>query len=266
MRLKLSLSAKNSIVLPFNYQHFLTAVIYKTISRASSEHADWLHDKGYGKGTGLFKHFTFSKLMSTPKPEIKNGCIRFPFDSTWFISIHTPKTLEHFIVGLFEKQEFWLESPEKILRIVTVETMPEPVFTEQMAFTTLSPVLVKHPKSDSKLPPDFIFPDHPNFGQILTKNLINKYVSLNGGNAESFEMSRPFECAPDWGYVKRRGGIQKITKLISLYEGKPEMTQNRAFECPLQLTGDVRLIRTAYESGLGHENAMGFGMIETINS
>lgn len=251
--------------MPINYQHFLTAVIYQTIARASSEHADWLHDKGYGAGTGLFKHFTFSKLLSTPKPEIKNGCIRFPPDLTWFISIHTPKTLEHFIIGLFEKQEFWLESPDKVLRVVTVETLAEPEFTEQMTFTTLSPVLVKQPKSDQKLPPDFIFPDHPNFAQILTKNLINKYVSLNDGKAGDFVMSKPFECTPDWDYVKRRGGIQKITKLITLYEGKPEMTQNRAFECPLMLSGDVRLIRTAYESGLGHENAMGFGMIEIIS-
>lgn len=273
MRLKLSLSSKKPIRLPFNYQHFLTAVIYRLIARASAEHAQWLHDRGYGDEKKLFKHFTFSKLISDRKPAIQGRDLLFPAHITWLVSMAVPVTLQNFVMGLFEQQEFWLESPDKIFRIESVETLPDPVFADRMKFITLSPIFVKKPYSvitdgQPKLKAEHLLPDHPEFSQILRKNLVNKYLSLeysdNSAN-ENFD-SLPFEFIADEGYIARRGGFSKISKLITLYEGKPEETKNRAFECPFFLRGHPQLIQLAYDSGLGHDNAMGFGMIETVDS
>jgi CRISPR-associated endoribonuclease Cas6 len=71
-----------------------------------------------------------------------------------------------------------------------------------------------------------------------------------------------FRFLPDREYLKKRQG--RVTKLITLYEGRPEETKNRAFECPFALEGPPELLRIAYESGLGNDNAMGFGMIEQV--
>ena len=94
MRLKLTLSAKENVVLPVNYQHFLSAVIYQFIGTASAEHARWLHDHGFKSDSKHFKHFTFSKLIADHRPEILNGLIRFPKALVWYVTMAVPETLE----------------------------------------------------------------------------------------------------------------------------------------------------------------------------
>jgi len=75
-----------------------------------------------------------------------------------------------------------------------------------------------------------------------------------------------FSCRLDQNFIADRGGPDKITKLITIREGREGETKVRGFMCPVTIEGDERLIRLAYESGLGEKNSMGFGMIEVIQS
>ena len=49
-------------LLPINYQYEQSAVIYRILSKASEEYADWLHHNGFQLESGRrFKLFTFSQ-------------------------------------------------------------------------------------------------------------------------------------------------------------------------------------------------------------
>jgi CRISPR-associated endoribonuclease Cas6 len=270
MRLRLSIETDSRLVLPINYQHYLTAVIYDLIARASQEHAAWLHDRGFGSDKRPFKHFTFSKLYSDPRPELRDPNILLGRKITWLVSMHVEVTLMNFVTGIFEKQGFWIGREEYRCRIVQVEAVPEPEFKDRMKFICLSPILVKKPfmkggPRNGKLQAKHLLPDDPEVSQFLKRNLVNKFESLYG-LAPKEMLSARFEFVPDREYILRRGGVQRVTKLITLYAGKPEETKHRAFECPFFLQTHPELMRLAYDSGLGNDNAMGFGMIETINN
>ncbi len=266
MRFRLSLESDREVVLPHNYQYALSAVVYRFIAAASETHAGWLHQKGFGIGHKAFKHFTFSKLLASPKPWTDRTGIYFPKRLTWYVSFAFPATMENFVIGLFEHQQFWLIRPETILRVLTVETLPDPPFVTDMRFTCLSPIFLKKPHiKDGRMRAEHLLPDHPEFSQILRKNLLDKLVSLNGTPAPD-ESETDFEFTPDRAYIRKRGGMDRISKLITIKEGEAAESRNRAFECPFSLHAHPDLIRTAYTSGLGNDNAMGFGMIETVNS
>lgn len=267
MRLQLALQAARPFWLSLNYQHFLTAVIYRLIAAASEKHASWLHDVGHQAGTRTFKHFTFSRLLLPDRPRIESGRILIHDRISWKVSFCLPSSLEPFVVGLFSEQKFWLENPQNELRVETVESLPAPVFKSPMRMTCLSPILVKKPykrPGEVRLRAEHLGPDHPEVSDYLYRNLLEKFNSLNhphvplGKEGERVD----FRFLPDRDYLARRQG--RVTKLITLYEGRPEETKNRAFECPFTLEGSPDLLRLAYESGLGNDNAMGFGMIESL--
>lgn len=282
MRLQLALRVDRPFWLSLNYQHFLTAVIYRLIAVASEKHASWLHDVGHVTGVRTFKHLTFSKLLLPDRPQIDSGRLLIKDRISWKISFCLPSSLEPFVVGLFSEQKFWLEDPQNELRVETVESIPEPDFVSPMRMTCLSPILVKKPykrPGESKLRAEHLGPDHPEVSIFLHQNLIEKQKSLemdpdkkdrnreeknlspHGERSRTMKLD-PFKFLPDRDYLQRRQG--RVTKLITLYEGRPEETKNRAFECPFALEGPPELIRIAYESGLGNDNAMGFGMIEQV--
>ena len=47
MRFKLTLENQHKRLLPLNYQHGLSAWIYKTLNYGNEKFADWLHREGY---------------------------------------------------------------------------------------------------------------------------------------------------------------------------------------------------------------------------
>lgn len=266
MRFRLLLESDGEIALPINYQYALSAVVYRFISTASGDHARWLHETGHSAGAKTFKHFTYSKLLALERPRIDADRIFFPKQLTWYLSFAIPDTMQHFIVGLFENQLFWLVQAENVFHVKTVEALPDPEFEPHMRFTCLSPIFVKKPyEKDGRLHADHLLPDHPEFSQLVKRNLLEKLVSLKE-DPTSEMASTDFEFIPDRTYIEKRGGMQKISKLITIKEGEPDETRNRAFECPFALRAHPELIRTAYASGMGNDNAMGFGMIETVDS
>lgn len=266
MRIQLSLQPKRPFSLSLNYQQYLSAVIYNLISQASSEHGSWLHDRGFVLGGKHFKHFTFSRLMFPERPLIRDGRIFIDAPFSWLVSIHTEATLLQLIIGLFERRSVTIGQANNEARIRGIEILPEPVISDKMKFICLSPVLVKKPvnvsrNGNEKLSAEYLMPGHPEAGFYLSKNLVSKYLSLH---PEIKETDKSVRFMPDEEYIRRKEG--RISKLIAFKNGSDEEIRLRAFECPFTLEGEKELIRIAYECGLGDNNAMGFGMIETVNN
>jgi len=51
-------------LIPLNYQYECSAVIYRILSRSSTEYSQWSHENGFQLENGKqFKLFTFSRLQ-----------------------------------------------------------------------------------------------------------------------------------------------------------------------------------------------------------
>ena len=92
---------------------------------------------------------------------------------------------------------------------------------------------------------------------FIGKNILNKYLSLYDQEPDDAD----FGCTLDEKFIADRGGPQKISKLITIKQGRSDETKVRGFMCPLTIEGNPELIKLAYESGLGEKNSLGFGML-----
>jgi len=260
MRIKLTLQPfdKESSI-PLNYQYYLSSAIYRIIEQSSTEYATQLHNAAnlnFGKS---FKHFCFSQLY--PQHSfVKDGAIHLNGDRIiWYVGMSIDDTLKHFIVGLFEKREFFIGNDRNRFMVQFVELLPEPKYTQRMNFRMLSPVTASIPvKNFGKLQARYLFADDPQLSDILRSNILERYKALYHRLPEN----QSFFVKPDAEYIDKRGGAQKVSKLITIKEGTEAETRVRGFLCPLTIEGNPELIKLAYDSGLGEKGSMGFGMLE----
>jgi CRISPR-associated endoribonuclease Cas6 len=251
--------------LPFNYQYHLSSVIYGWIEKSSSEYSKFLHDKGFSPEgvTRQFKHFCFSQLLIADRKadvQHKRLIINSP-TIKWYIGVPVDQTLNHIVIGLFEKQEFYIDRMYDRFIVEQVETLPEPKWDRKMKFRMLSPLTVSVAEDrNGKLMPYYLRANDPRLADALKNNIINKYRSLYGNNLHDTD----FNCVLDEEYIAKRGGYDKVSKLITIKEGTEEETKVKGMMCPLTIEGNPELIKLAYESGLGEKNSVGFGMIEVV--
>ncbi|MGB9773830.1 MAG: CRISPR-associated endoribonuclease Cas6 [Bacteroidota bacterium] len=269
MRLSLTLRPLNltraACSIPLNYHYYLSSIVYNWIEQSSPAYSEFLHKSGFSPD-GLvrrFKHFCFSQLMVAYR-EIDKEQRRLRILSPvvrWYISMPIDETLQHIVIGIFEKQEFYIDREYNRFIVERVETLPEPQWERRMKFRMLSPVSVSVPEErNGRLMAHYLRADDPRLSEALRKNIINKYRSIYNGELHDTE----FNCELDEEYIAARGGPERISKLITIKEGKSDETKIRGFLCPLTIEGNPDLIKLAYESGLGEKNSLGFGMIEVV--
>ncbi|MEM5807150.1 MAG: CRISPR-associated endoribonuclease Cas6, partial [Candidatus Aenigmatarchaeota archaeon] len=197
------------------------------------------------------------KAHTTPK-----GIVLDDQRVNWYVDVSIEETIRHLIIGMFEKQEFFIQHPEERFVVRNVELLPEPAFCQKMAFRVLSPVTVAQPvTAEGKLRARYLMPGDQELSEALRKNILERYSALYG----SVPDDTTFIVTPDWKYIEKRGGVQKVSKLITIKESTREETKVRGFVCPLTIEGNPALIKLAYESGLGEKGSMGFGMIEVVS-
>ncbi len=269
MRLHLTIRPlQKASSIPINYNYYLSSAIYRWIETSSPEYSAFLHEHGFQpEGVARrFKHFCFSQLV-VPERSVRDNRlqIRSPLIH-WYIGMPVEKTLEHLVIGLFERQEFFIGSADTRFAVEQVEVLPDPAWSRSMCFRMLSPVTVSVPEErNGKLIASYLFADDPRVPAALRANIINKYHSLHNGAPERAEMdTAEFSVRLDDDFIRRRGGAARISKLITIREGQAGETRVRGFLCPFTIEGEPELIRLAYESGLGEKNSMGFGMIEVV--
>lgn len=262
MRLHLSLHPQREhTAIPFNYTYALSSAIYRWIEESSIEYSSFLHDKGFSiEGTvKKFRHFCFSQL-NIPQRKIYNSSIKILSSTVdWYVSMPVEESVQHLVTGIFERREFFIGDEENRFVVEQVETLPDPPWERTMKFRMLSPVTVSVPEDrNGKYMPHYLQPDDPHLNEALRKNILNKYLSLYN----HLPSDSDFLCTLDKKFISDRGGITKITKLITIKEGRHDETKVRGFMCPIAIEGNPDLIKLTYESGLGEKGSMGFGMIE----
>lgn len=267
MRLKLTLQPARAAV-PVNYQYPLSAAIYKLLAQASPEYAAWLHDHGYrSPADRLLKLFTFSKLF-IPSVRFSNGVLEARESGPWHVFVSSPMTddfVQHFVLGLFQDQKLEIGGIGAAGRflIEQVEALAPPVWRAAMQFKTLSPVVVSTMREHKgKLQPYYYRPNDSELGEAVRQNLLQKHEIIHGRAPEDGTL----EFVIDTDYVIRKGGVEKVSKLLRIKEGTREETHIKGFECPFTLRGNPELMQVAWECGIGDHNSMGCGMIDASSS
>lgn len=260
MRIKLVTEplSKNAS-LSFNYNYSFSSMIYAVLSRSSSKYADFLHEEGYKLGNKQFKFYTFSRPWIEMQ-QIRNGRIYIlPGTVTWLISSPVEDFLNNLIMGLFQRGEIVLadEHSTNYFAIKEIETVAIPEFIEEMRFSSLAPIMVSTKEYHSgQIRKHYVHADDPRFAELIKQNLTEKYRTLIGCEPTSNHLEFTF----DWDYINRRGGVEKISKLIKYKE-----TSIRGYVAPFTIRGNRELIQLGYECGFGNANSQGFGMVSLID-
>ena len=261
MRFKLVLNilSRNKI-LPINYQYALHSWIYKVIGRANAEFARFLHDEGYALGSKQFKLFTFSSLQGTPYEIFpQEGRILFKTDELSLkISFWMPQAAKHFIVGLFQRQQFSIGDRlhQVDFQVSRIEALPRPFFTDRMQYRLLTPVVLSN-KVEGNRHKQYLDPASvPDYGRYFINNLLEKARAVKLSIREPIgvvdyqdELAGEFRLI---GKSKRKG--------IHIKQHQAGHTQVIGYLYNFELEAPVELQELGYYGGFGEENGMGFGM------
>jgi len=255
MRLRLTFEqAKPQQLIPVNYQYYISSYIYKTIQEASPEHAQWLHDSAFSLGNKKFKFFTFSRL-NFHKFVLEKKYFKLYSDTMDLkISLFLEETLMNFIKGIFMNSKLEIKGSGIISKFNTkfIESLQEPVFSDEMTFRTNSPIFLSK-KVEGIQTPVFLKPEDEDYTEYLSRNLEEKYASYlayagkpsNGNSIKSIQLLSP---------AKLNG--------ITIKEGTPEQTTLKAYHYTFNISAPADLIHLAYTAGFGSKNSLGFGYVE----
>jgi CRISPR-associated endoribonuclease Cas6 len=254
MRFKLILEVCSEAfgnVLPINYQYEQSAVIYRILSRANKEYANWLHENGFQLESGKkFKLFTYSPLKIVKRYIPKdNDRIQILSDKVeWQISFLPEQSTEKFIQGLFAKQIFEIGDKKSTVRfqVQQIEVLPPPEFTETMTFETMSPMCLAIKREDGST--KYISPEDPEANDAVLSGLLGRYESFYG---------KAFPSAFDFNF-KPTKDIQ--SKKITIKANTKAQTEVKGYKCKFTITAPTELMQILYESGIGSLCSQGLGV------
>ncbi|HLE62642.1 MAG TPA: CRISPR-associated endoribonuclease Cas6 [Pyrinomonadaceae bacterium] len=250
MRVKLTLRAiESNAVLPLDYNHAVSSLIYSTLRKGSQQFALTLHDQGFQADGRSFKLFTFSRIQTKQARLAGETLVLEHPEVELQISSPVIPFIEHLLNGFSKQSNLMIAGAS--FELGSALFVPQPEFRQQMSFHALSPV-TETQKNGGEHPAFLSLTD--NWSEITRRNLIRKYSSLYGREPQETE----FNWQWDEKYIakaERRG--KRLSVLRDVHGIKI-----RGWLAPFTVTGSVELIRLGYEAGFGARNSMGFGMAE----
>jgi CRISPR-associated endoribonuclease Cas6 len=260
MRFKLTLKVNREVfgdILPLSYQYELSAAIYKILSKADAEYATWLHNNGFELNPQKkFKLFTFSRLTHSSTVDVlarQEGTGKIYSDTVdWQITFLPERSTKTFIEGLFMNQTFEVGGDRRTtvqFTIVSVEAMPEPEYSEDMEFDTISPMCIKLKDEDNRT--HYLSPSDVRAPYLIFNGLIDRYKTF-------YHEQPPFSASDCTLEVTR----EPKSALITVKAGTPNQTRVRGYMCSFKVKAPVEIMKLIYASGVGSMNAIGFGCVE----
>lgn len=259
MRIKLILKCSGEdVIIPINYQYYISSFIYRCINSSDNEFSEWLHNSGFTAGGKNFKLFTFSNLY-IPQREIHNSELIIKSKKIeLLISMMSEKIYDNLIIGMFRNQTLDINHREinASFPIQSVELLPEPEFTDKMKFRTITPVVIsKSIEYMGKHSESYMMPTEKDYFYYLKKNIEDKYIAY-ASNLNTPIVEYPIKDFQVGNSVK--------SKLITVHEGRREETKVKGYMYDFVLEGAPELMNFAYSVGIGKLSSLGFGCIKPI--
>lgn len=235
--------------LPKDHSYILASAFYNIIKSSDKEFAEFLHQKGWTDGNKSFKFYTFSRIQNV---NTKNYMIELKQES--FINFHSPhhEIVQHVVMGLFQKHQLKLYGFADF-EIRSVESLPDlSADITEIDCMSLSPILI-HKKNEQNQK-WAIYPAEAEWAQLAINNLEEKWNVLHQTD-QKFK-SADLSIQIDHQFLQDKkyyGNKSKIGNEGHLYRG---------YQFPFRLQGKNELIKFAIDTGIGENNAMGFGCIK----
>jgi CRISPR-associated endoribonuclease Cas6 len=210
----------------------------------------FLHDSGFHENRNGIKLFVFSDLFfqRTTITQERDALYLVEDSGKFYFSSPVQDIIDCFIGNLFPGKVFFVNQKRLNFQtefvITSIKPVPEPAFSSEMTFSTVSPIIINHDERDG-LPNTYISPSHTYYVDLVLSNLLKKYKATTG--FDYFPV--PYFSLTPLTEPKSRLSAVKDTRI-------------RGFHFTFKLKAPIELMKIAYDCGIGISNSMGFGMIE----
>lgn len=243
MRIKINLLSQPFISIPIDYNYN----IYITLRRILFDYLSAAKPKLFNRYKKTFPDFTFSQLM-IPERKIELGFIEITGAYlSFYVSSGDDTFIEYLAKAINQVGEFPIHN--KTFKLKKTEVLESPEFLSEMKFRMLSPLLLVRLKGDKVV---FVRPEDSDLDEIFSSRLVEKYNTLSRANYSRQDI----KIRLDQGYVERK---KSLTRLLTIRN-----INYKTIFAPFTLSGEVDLIKFAYDSGIGEKTQFGLGMIEAV--
>lgn len=245
MRAVINFKLNSPLILPIQYNHIIHGAILNWIE--NEEYQKFIHDQGFKVENRKYKLYTFSKLQGRFTMDSKNKKIIYHSGVNLLISSYDERLLSCIVNSLIIKHKIRILDYD--VEIDNIETYCRNVDSNEIKVYTKSPITVYSTfQVNDKNKTYYYSPYEEEFGQLIQRNLINKYVAFHGKepddknfSIELLDRRKPKESAIIYKNI-----------LIKGWSGE------------FLLKGSKELLNIAYQAGVGSKNSQGFGCIECI--
>lgn len=269
MRFVITIHANSTLaILPVNYQYPLASAIYRIIKEADEKYADFLHGSGYGKAGTLkkFKLFTFSDLrvpfhIRGDRLYLGGSNIQFT------VCFHISDAAENFIKGLFMNEQIEIADKKSkasftVQQVEAVNDLIGITWSNGIAEVLLQPISpMVTGRKNAKGNYDYLLPEDGDFIPMLKRNIMEKYVSVNELEDESYRLLHDVVNVKTvfFSHPPR-------SRLITIKADTEAETRVRGFDkFRLRVKAPGDMLELILNSGCGIYNAMGMGCMGVVN-
>jgi len=239
LRILLEFGNDEPFTLPIHYNHLVQAMIYSAINDPALKQK--IHDVGFPFEKRSFKLFTFSRLNGHFLR--KENHLNFSGPCTIVVSSPYDGIMSELSRHIFSRGHIILGGNLLPIQDIRVEKTPD--FSSRQKIVMLSPVVMYTTLEKGTRKYTYYFnPWQQEFGQLIQKNLLKKYYSFY----EKYPEDDSFSIIPCKNKDNR---LEKIIK----YKGGVVKGWMGKYE----ISGNLELIRLAYDAGIGGKNSQGFG-------
>ena len=254
-KLILSLTDRKQNTLPVNYQYQLSECINKLINQSDPGFTAWLQDKGFLDVKKHFRLYTFSNLNVRHREIIGDRLTVKSDPVELLISTLPDETIQHFISDIFRSRKFTLADRVSGagFKITSIEAVPDPFFTDEMTFRSLSPIFVSQ-KIEGRKHAKYLSPADEGYIQLIIENLKEK-LRVFTGQVSSFDtQDATLELVSS---PKQKGSTIKV--------GTLRETRLVGYHYNFKIKADKDLLRIGYFCGFGEKGSQGFGCCENLD-
>lgn len=267
MRLKLKLSSHNSTRVAINYNYSLSSAIYQLLNFGSSSFSKFLHDIGFVTSNKTYKLFSFSLQLEKYLLDEDAFILKSPVAYLYITTPLVDDFIKNFVIGTFENQriEIMADNIFTYFKITQAEILPSPVYTHEMKFKMITPLVLSTGKLVNGKFNQYYFRYNDSMEEInrvFNQNLINKYKVIHKKDYSGTGVKINW----DEGYIEKALKKDKrLSKKVSILKDIKNPVEVIGIFCPFTIRGDIELIKIGYECGFGEKNSMGFGMVDVFN-
>lgn len=247
VRVKIILQAPRPQVISINYNYYLSSLIYYILRESDVNFSTYLHSEGYSLGNKNFKLFCFSRLFPG-RYSVRTDKLVIEDKIEWYVSSPITKFIFHLADGLLTKKTVTIG--QGTFYVHSAEMTQPPEFTNDMLFRSLSPITTHTAQMvEGQRKTISCAVSEPKFIENIKNNLLRKYFLVHGSLPDNLSLHMQI----DKRYLQDRG------KLI-LYKN----TRIKGYQVPFRLKGDRKIMKIAYDCGVGEKNSAGMGCVEII--